>query len=141
GDNRTPVKWETAANQRKALDALANTLKPSELTVPKQVLEAIPPRPPGFGRHRELFPRTTGDGFDPLSPATVASDVTVGFTLQLDRGAHGRAACLGSIPAWIGRSDRSADEGDLRGLRGQRVRGRGPARQRARASGSRYLAR
>jgi len=88
GDGRTPVKWETAANQRKALDALANTLKPSELAVPKQVLEAIPPRPPGFGRHRELFPRSTGDGFDPLSPATVAADVTVGFVLQLDRSAR-----------------------------------------------------
>jgi hypothetical protein len=88
GDNRTPVKWETAANQRKALEALANTLKPSELTVPKQVLNAIPPRPPGFGRHRELFPRTTGDGFDPLSPAMVASDVTIGFVLQFDRAAR-----------------------------------------------------
>jgi hypothetical protein len=88
GDGRTPVKWETAANQRKALDALANTLKPSELAVPKQVLDAIPPRPPGFGRHRELFPRTTGDGFDPLSPATIASDVTIGFVLELDRSAR-----------------------------------------------------
>jgi hypothetical protein len=88
GDARTPVKWETAANQRKALDALAGTLRPSELTVPKQVLDAIPPRPPGFGRHRELFPRTTGDGFDPLSPATVASDVTIGFVLELDRAAR-----------------------------------------------------
>ncbi len=88
GDNRAPVKWETAANQRKALDALANTLKPSELAVPKQVLDAIPPRPPGFGRHRELFPRTTGDGFDPLSPATVASDVTIGFVLIPDRAAR-----------------------------------------------------
>jgi hypothetical protein len=88
GDNRTPTKWETAANQRKALEALAGTLKPSELTVPKQVLSAIPPRPPGFGRHRELFPRTTGDGFDPLSPATVASDVTIGFVLQLERAAR-----------------------------------------------------
>lgn len=88
GDGRTPVKWETAANQRKALKALADTLKPSELTIPKQVLDAIPPRPPGFGRHRELFPRTTGDGFDPLSPATVAADVTIGFVLQLDRAAR-----------------------------------------------------
>ncbi len=88
GDGRTGVKWETAANQRKALDALANTLKPAELTVPKQALDAIPPRPPGFGRHRELFPRTTGDAFDPLSPATVAADVTIGFTLQLDRAAR-----------------------------------------------------
>jgi hypothetical protein len=82
------VKWETAANQRMALDALANTLKPAELAVPKQVLNAIPPRPPGFARHRELFPRTTGDGFDPLAPATVASDVTIGFVLQLDRAAR-----------------------------------------------------
>jgi hypothetical protein len=88
GDGRTPYKWETAANQRKALDALANTLKPSELTVPKQILDSIPPRPPGFGRHRELFARTTGDGFDPLSPATLASDVTIGFVLQLDRSAR-----------------------------------------------------
>ena len=88
GDGRTAVKWETAANQRKALDALANTLKPAELAVPKHVLDFIPPRPPGFGRHRELFPRTTGDAFDPLSPATVAADVTIGFTLQLDRAAR-----------------------------------------------------
>ena len=88
GDGRTPLTWETAANQHKALDALASTLKPSELAVPKQVLDAIAPRPPGFGRHRELFPRTTGDGFDPLGPATVASDVTIGFVLELDRSAR-----------------------------------------------------
>ena len=88
GDGRTAVKWESAANQHKALDALANTLKPSELAVPKQVLDGIPARPPGFGRHRELFPRTTGDAFDPISPATIAADVTVGFTLQLDRAAR-----------------------------------------------------
>ncbi len=88
GDGRTPLRWETAANQRKALDALAATLKPSELTVPRQVLDAIPPRPPGFGRHRELFPRTTGDAFDPISPAVVASDVTIGFVLQSDRAAR-----------------------------------------------------
>jgi Met-zincin/Domain of unknown function (DUF5117) len=88
GDGRTPVKWESAANQRKALEALAATLKPSELTIPKKILDAIPPRPPGFGMHRELFPRTTGEGFDPLTPATIASDVTIGFVLQLDRAAR-----------------------------------------------------
>ena len=88
GDGRTPTKWESAANQRKALDALAGTLKPSELTIPKQVLDAIPARPPGFGMHRELFARTTGEGFDPLSPATIASDVTIGFVLQFTRAAR-----------------------------------------------------
>jgi hypothetical protein len=88
GDGRVPVKWVPPAVQRKALEALSNTLKPSELTLSKQVLGAIPPRPPGYGRHRELFPRTTGDAFDPLSPATIASDVTIGFVLQLDRASR-----------------------------------------------------
>src|SRR4029077_12070146 len=54
GDGRDPVKWETAANQRKALDALVNTLKPAELTVPEKVLDAIPPRPSEYPPNREL---------------------------------------------------------------------------------------
>src|SRR3989442_1542815 len=88
GDRRTPTKGVSVDDQRKALDALAVTLRPSELTVPKNILEMIPPRPPGWGMHRELFPRTTGETFDPLSPATVAADVTIGFVLQLDRAAR-----------------------------------------------------
>jgi hypothetical protein len=88
GDNRTPTKGVGVDDQRKALDALTYTLRPSELTVPKPILDLIPPRPPGWGLHRELFARTTGDTFDPLAPATVASDVTIGFLLQLDRAAR-----------------------------------------------------
>jgi hypothetical protein len=88
GDRRTPTKGVGVDDQRKALDALAATLRPSELTVPRPVLDLIPPRPPGWGMHRELFPRTTGDTFDPLSPATVAADVTIGFVLQLDRASR-----------------------------------------------------
>jgi hypothetical protein len=88
GDGRTPTKWESAANQRLALDALASTLKPSELTVPTSILGLIPPRPPGFGMHRELFPRTTGEAFDPIAPGTIAADVTLGFALQLERASR-----------------------------------------------------
>ena len=88
GDGRVPMKWESAVNQRKALAALAGSLKPSELVVPKRILDLIPPRPPGYGMHRELFPRTTGEGFDPLAPGTIAADVTIGFVLQLDRAAR-----------------------------------------------------
>ena len=88
GDGRTPVKWESAANQRKALESLAATLKPSELTIPKKVLDSIPPRPPGFAMHRELFPRTTGEGFDPIAPGAIAADVTIGFVLDSDRAAR-----------------------------------------------------
>ncbi len=88
GDGRKPVNWVSAADQRKALEAMVATLKPSELTVPEKVLEAIPPRPLEFPRNRELFPRTTGSVFDPLSPGTIAADVTIGFVLQLDRAAR-----------------------------------------------------
>jgi hypothetical protein len=88
GDGRTPTKWESAANQRQALDALAATLKPSELTIPTSILALIPPRPPGFGMHRELFPRTTGEAFDPITPGSIAADVTIGFALQLERAAR-----------------------------------------------------
>ena len=88
GDGRTPVKPTSGARQRAALDALANTLKPSELAVPTSVLNNVPPRPPGWGPHRELFSRYTGDGFDPIMPATIAADVTVGFILQPERAAR-----------------------------------------------------
>jgi len=88
GDGRVPTKWEPAADQRKALDALAATLKPSELTIPKKLLDLIPPRAPGFGFHRELFPRTTGEAFDPINPASIASDVTIGFVLENARAAR-----------------------------------------------------
>ncbi|HXG87030.1 MAG TPA: zinc-dependent metalloprotease [Vicinamibacterales bacterium] len=88
GDGQTPTRWESAANQRKALESLAATLKPSELTVPRKLLELIPPRPPGYGLHRELFARTTGEAFDPLAPAAIASDVTIGFVLQPDRASR-----------------------------------------------------
>jgi hypothetical protein len=88
GDGRTPVKPVAAAAQRSALEALAATLKPSELAVPKNAIDKIPPRPSGWARHRELFARYTGDAFDPVSPASIAADVTIGFTLQPDRAAR-----------------------------------------------------
>jgi hypothetical protein len=88
GDGRTPTRWVPADRQNAALDALVATLKPSELTLPKSALDKIPPRPSGWGFHRELFPRYTGDVFDPISPASIAADVTIGFLLQPDRAAR-----------------------------------------------------
>ncbi len=108
GDGRTPVKPVAAAAQRAALDALVATLKPSALAVPKAALEKIPPRPSGWAPHRELFARYTGDAFDPVSPASIAADVTIGFTLQPDRAArmiaqHAMDASLPGLDEVIGR--------------------------------------
>ena len=118
GDGRTPVKWETAANQRKALESLAATLKPSELTIPKKILDAIPPRPPGYGMHRELFPRTTGEAFDPVNPGADR-----GRRHHRLRAAAGSGGAPGGAerrrPGAAGprRGHRPADEGDLRRAR------------------------
>ena len=68
GDGRTPVRPASADLQRAAIRALMATLEPSVLTLPQTVLEAIPPRPSGWGRHRELFPRYTGGSFDIITP-------------------------------------------------------------------------
>jgi len=88
GDGRNPVNWTPAAAQKAALDALLVTIKPSELALSRAVLSKLPPRPPGYGRTRELFPRYTGGAFDPLTPAMVASDLTIGFMLTNDRAAR-----------------------------------------------------
>jgi hypothetical protein len=52
------------------------------------VVETLPPRPYGFPRHRELFPRYTGLVFDPVTPALVAADLTISAVLQPDRAAR-----------------------------------------------------
>jgi hypothetical protein len=88
GDGLRPV-WHIASEyQNRALDALMRTLSPSELALPTSVLEAIPPRPPGYGRTRELFPRYTGSAFDALTPAFVAANHTVNNILTADRAAR-----------------------------------------------------
>jgi len=88
GDRREPFTRPTAERQHTALEALTATLEPSELAVPKAVIDKLPPRPMGFGAHRELFPRTTGSAFDVLAPAAIASDITIGFVLEPDRAAR-----------------------------------------------------
>ena len=88
GDGRVPTRPATAAEQKRALDALLITLKPSELKIPESVLKLIPPRPPGYGPHRELFPRFTGSTFDAISPAMVAADLTMSYLVEPQRAAR-----------------------------------------------------
>jgi hypothetical protein len=65
-----------------------SALRISDLALPSSVLAASPPRPPGFGRTRELFPRVTGGAFDPITPAVVATDMVVSALLTNDRAAR-----------------------------------------------------
>jgi hypothetical protein len=88
GDGRAPVKWVAASAQKSALAALMSALNLRELTISSSLLQKIPPRPPGYGRTRELFPRYTGGAFDPITPAVVATDIVVSGLLTPDRAAR-----------------------------------------------------
>ena len=88
GDGLEPFRRVSAEAQRSALAALMRTLAPAELTLPDRVLNAIPPRPPGYGRHREMFPRYTGSVFDALTPALVAAGHTLAMVLEPSRAAR-----------------------------------------------------
>ncbi len=88
GDGLDPRRPASAAEQGRALNALVRSLQPSELALPSPVLERLPPRPSGYGRTRELFPRYTGGAFDVISPAVVAAGHVVGDVLNPARAAR-----------------------------------------------------
>ena len=74
--------------QHAALDALLETVTPDALVLPEAALTLIPPRPPGYGAHRELFDRRTGVTFDPVAPAETAAALTFAYLLDADRAAR-----------------------------------------------------
>jgi hypothetical protein len=88
GDGRDPVRAVPASEQRAALAALMASIAPSALALPEPLLKKIPPRPSGYGRTREMFPRNTGPMFDAITPAVVASELVVGTLLTPDRAAR-----------------------------------------------------
>lgn len=88
GDGREPVRMASASEQRSALNALIASISPSALALPMDLLKKIPPRPSGYGRTRELFPRYTGAMFDAISPAVAATDHVLSFLLAPDRAAR-----------------------------------------------------
>jgi hypothetical protein len=88
GDGQEPWHAVPADAQRRALDAVLRTLRPSELAIPRKILERIPPRPEGYAPHRELFVRRTGVAFDPIAPAETAAELTVGTLLLPERAAR-----------------------------------------------------
>lgn len=77
GDARPLPATIPATTQLAALDALLETLTPEALRLPENIRTQLPPRPPGYGQHRELFDGYTGLTFDPYAPAAVAAGMVV----------------------------------------------------------------
>ncbi len=88
GDGQPITQIVPAAGQRRALNALLDTIRPDTLTLPDRILSHLPPRPPGYPRTRETFPYRTGLTFDPLAGAEAASNLTVSLLLNPERAAR-----------------------------------------------------
>jgi hypothetical protein len=88
GDGRQPFRRASNDEQRNALRSLLATLRPAALALPASVLNSIPPRPSGWGAHREMFPRYTGGAFDAISPAVVAADMVYAGLFNAERAAR-----------------------------------------------------
>jgi hypothetical protein len=74
--------------QRRALEAVLDTIKPDALALPEPLLKIIPPRPVGYGRTREDFRIRTQPVFDALAPAEAAADHVSNFLLNQERAAR-----------------------------------------------------
>src|SRR6266478_1706916 len=74
--------------QRRALSATLDTLKPENLVLPESLLKLIPPRPPGYGRTREDFRIRTFPTFDALAPAEAIANHVCDFLLNQERAAR-----------------------------------------------------
>ncbi|HJX88846.1 MAG TPA: zinc-dependent metalloprotease [Pyrinomonadaceae bacterium] len=74
--------------QRRALDAVLNTIKPDALVLPESLLKLIPPRPAGYARTREDFRIRTQPTFDALTPAETIADHVSGFLFNPERAAR-----------------------------------------------------
>ena len=74
--------------QRRALAAVLDTLKPDALSLPEPLLRLLPPRPAGYPRNREVFRTRTQPVFDALAPAEAIADHVSGFLLNQERAAR-----------------------------------------------------
>src|SRR5207302_10290516 len=74
--------------QRRALAAVLDTLKPEALALPESVIRLIPPRPPGYPRTREDFRIRTFPTFDALAPSEAIANHVCDFLLNQERAAR-----------------------------------------------------
>ena len=88
GDGQNTMTAVTADRQREAIAALLATLDPALLRLPEELVNSIPPRPPGHPKTRETFSGSTGVVFDELAPAVSAISMTLAVMLEPSRAAR-----------------------------------------------------
>lgn len=88
GDGQLATTLVSVDHQMKALDALLKTVTPNTLVLSEHIIRQIPPRPLGYGRHRELMKSKTDLTFDPTTAVETAADMT--FSVLLHPARAGR---------------------------------------------------
>jgi hypothetical protein len=88
GDGQPVTAIVPAAEQRRALNLLIETIKPATLTLPERIIRLIPPHPPAYDRTRESFPAQTGLTFDPVAGAQAAAQLTGSLLFNPERAAR-----------------------------------------------------
>ncbi len=85
GDGQTTNEPLPPEQQRAALTAVLQTLRPEFLEMPAKLVALLPPRPPGYPRDRESFDSHTGLVFDPLAAAESWINVELDLLLNPER--------------------------------------------------------
>jgi len=88
GDGQSTPTPVPAGRQRAAIDALLATLDADVLRLSPEIIELIPPRPPGHPKTRETFTGHTGPTFDEYAPARSAIALTLDVLLNPERAAR-----------------------------------------------------
>lgn len=88
GDGQTIVEVSDAKKQRKALSVFLKTVSPHILAIPEDKLKIFPPRAFKYDRTRESFTSKTGVGFDALSSAATASEMSISLLLHPERASR-----------------------------------------------------
>ena len=88
GDGQAQVAPVEGGIQEAALHTLMRVVSPDMLQIPENIRLSLPPRPPGFPMHRELFQRHTGLTFDPYTPAAAVATMVFAQILNPERAAR-----------------------------------------------------
>jgi len=88
GDHAMITQMLAPERQRKALDAVLQTLGPDVLTLSPEFLAILPPNPPGYPRTRESFEGYTGLTFDPEGAVEAAADLTASLLFEPARASR-----------------------------------------------------
>jgi hypothetical protein len=97
GDGQPPARPVSGERQRRAIQAILQTLDPAVLDLPEEVVRRLAPRTPELAPSREQFLSRTGAAFDALGAAATAADLALAALFEPSRAArlvdfHRRAA-------------------------------------------------